>query len=149
MLVGTESVTGGRQMLVGTDSVTGGRRMFLVQGVSLEEDRCWLVQIVSLEEDGCFWYRECHWRKTDAGWYRECHWRKTDVGWFPIRLVDVRPNNMLVYVYKLTCCHAEMEFVDQTFYLTQSQYTTLKLVVRGTWHVTRHVARDKRSMCCI
>ena len=41
---------------------------------------------------------------------------------------------------KFTCCHTEIEVVDQTFYLTQSQYTdtgptslSADAITPGTW----------------
>ena len=37
---------------------------------------------------------------------------------------------------KLTCCHTEMEVADQTFHLTQSQYTDIRQIVPitpGAW----------------
>ena len=45
------------------------------------------------------------------------------------QLFASRPSNMLVYLMgrictdNFTCCHTEIEVEDQTFYLTQSQYT--------------------------
>ena len=54
------------------------------------------------------------------------HSNKKIVGW----LHALRPSNMLVYLrdgsaqtVNFTCCHTEIEVVDQTFYLTQSQHT--------------------------
>ena len=42
------------------------------------------------------------------------------IGWRPSnRLVYLRDGDMLNF----TCCHTEVEAADQTFYLTQSQYT--------------------------
>ena len=42
---------------------------------------------------------------------------------------------------KFTCCHTETEFADQTFYITQSQYTDTRLtcpnadpIMPGDWH---------------
>ena len=42
---------------------------------------------------------------------------------------------------KLTCCHTETEVADQTFYITQSQYTDIRLtspsadpIMPGAWH---------------
>ena len=41
----------------------------------------------------------------------------------------------------VTCCHSEIEVADQTFYLTQSQYTDTRpaspgadLIIPGDWH---------------
>ena len=44
-------------------------------------------------------------------------------------LVAYSPSNMQVYLrdgcaqYNFTCCHTEIQVADQTFHLTQSQYT--------------------------
>ena len=55
-----------------------------------------------------------------------CHLFKTvsmkSAGLLFCLLVAYRPSNMRVY-HNFTCCHTEIEAADQTFHLTQSQYT--------------------------
>ena len=57
-------------------------------------------------------------------------------------LVDQRPSNRLVYLRdgsaqtSFTCCHTEIEVADQTFYLTQSQYTDTGLTSPSTNPIT-------------